>query len=46
MVYYPEIEVFLELEDAIGRIHFSENSPDELKKANERYLKKQMGVLF
>jgi len=46
MVYYPQIEICLELENMIGTIHFADNSPGELEKENQRYIKKQFGVFL
>ena len=46
MVYYPQIEICLELENMIGTIHFDDNSPDEVEKQHKRYIKKQFGVFL
>ena len=46
MAYYPELEICLEFERAVGNINFKENSPDEVEKQNKKYLKKEMGVFL
>lgn len=43
MVYYSEIEICLEFERIMGYDIETHNSPGELEKGNQRYMRKQFG---
>jgi len=46
IIWDRNMEISLELEDMTGEIHFKQNSPEELEKANLRYMRNQFGGIF